>query len=50
MNFPNTVWLNPQNPAWWDRMPSIKLMREIMENRMFPLTLRGLDDAMRALT
>ena len=50
MNYPNAVWLNPQNPAWWDRMPSIKLMREIMENRMFPLTLRGLDDAMRALT
>ena len=50
MNYPNTVWLNPQNPAWWERMPSIKLMREIMEGRMFPLTLRGLDDAMRALT
>lgn len=50
MNYPNTVWLNPQNTAWWDRMPSIKLMKEIMEDRMFPLTIRGLDDAMRALS
>lgn len=48
--YPNAVWLNPQPAAWWDRMPSIRLLKEIMEDRMFPLTLRGLDDAMRELT
>ncbi|MDJ0685682.1 MAG: VWA domain-containing protein [Alphaproteobacteria bacterium] len=49
-NYGRAVWLNPQPPAWWDRMPSIKLIRELMEGRMYPLTLRGLDDAMRELT
>jgi uncharacterized protein with von Willebrand factor type A (vWA) domain len=33
----------------WAWTPSIKLIGDIMENRMFPLTLDGLDRAMRAL-
>ncbi len=50
MTYPKAVWLNPQPSAWWDRTQSIKLLNQIMEGRMFPLTLRGLDDAMRALS
>jgi uncharacterized protein with von Willebrand factor type A (vWA) domain len=34
----------------WGYSQSIALVRELMSNRMFPLTLGGLDDAMRALT
>jgi len=30
--------------------PSTRLIRELMDNRMFPLTLSGLDGAMRALS
>ena len=48
-SYPNAVWLNPEPRARWDHTPSVKLTREIMEDRMFPLTVAGLDDAIRAL-
>jgi uncharacterized protein with von Willebrand factor type A (vWA) domain len=45
------VWLNPTPRAHWDHTPSIQLVREIIgENRMFPLTIQGLDGAMRELS
>lgn len=47
--FPHFVWLNPVDMAHWQHTYSIKLTRELIGDRMFPLTLRGLDDAMRAL-
>jgi hypothetical protein len=47
--FSHAVWLNPVPERHWDYTPSIQLMREVMENRMFPLTLEGLDRAMREL-
>lgn len=47
--FPNAVWLNPQPVKRWDYTQSLLMLREQMEGRMFPMTLRGLDEAMRAL-
>ncbi len=47
--FPFTVWLNPSNQQYWDYAPSIKILRKVFENRMFPLTLEGISFAMRAL-
>ena len=47
--FPHLVWLNPVESAHWGYAFSIQLTRELIGERMFPLTLRGLDDAMRAL-
>jgi len=44
------VWLNPIPEANWTHSQSIAMMREIMEGRMFPLSLGGLDAAMRELT
>jgi uncharacterized protein len=45
------VWLNPTPRAHWDHTPSIQLVREIIgQNRMFPLTIEGLDGAMRELS
>ena len=45
------VWLNPTPRAHWDHTPSIQLVREIIgANRMFPLTIEGLDGAMRELS
>ncbi|HYD88254.1 MAG TPA: VWA domain-containing protein [Vitreimonas sp.] len=45
------VWLNPTPKAHWDHTPSIQLVREIVgPNRMFPLTIEGLDGAMRELS
>ncbi len=48
-HFPRLVWLNPEPEERWDWTPSIQLTRELVGNRMFPLTLAGLDGAMRAL-
>jgi uncharacterized protein with von Willebrand factor type A (vWA) domain len=43
------IWLNPEPRERWDYTPSIKLTRELMDERMFPLTIAGLDDGIRAL-
>ena len=47
--YPKAVWLNPEPRARWDYTPSVKLTRDLMDDRMFPLTLSGLDDAIKAL-
>jgi hypothetical protein len=43
------VWLNPTPEAEWDYTQSIGMMRQLMGGRMYPLTLEGLDKAMREL-
>jgi hypothetical protein len=48
--YPATVWLNPTPEAHWGYSQSTKNIRELMNDRMYPLTLDGLDDAMRELT
>lgn len=48
--YPHLVWLNPQPEEWWDHTHSISLIRQIIgPHRMFPLTLDGVDSAMREL-
>jgi uncharacterized protein with von Willebrand factor type A (vWA) domain len=47
--YPKAIWLNPEPRQRWDYTPSIKLTRELMEDRMFPLTVSGLDDGIRRL-
>ncbi|MBI06341.1 MAG: VWA domain-containing protein [Rhodospirillaceae bacterium] len=49
-NYHNAVWLNPLRQRGWHSSPSIKLIQEMMEDRMYPLTLDGLDQAMRELS
>lgn len=45
------VWLNPTPKAHWDHTPSIQVIREVIgPQRMFPLTIEGLDGAMRELS
>jgi uncharacterized protein with von Willebrand factor type A (vWA) domain len=48
--YPAAVWLNPMNEQYWGYSHSIRIMRELMQDRMYPLTLKGLDDAMRTLS
>jgi len=48
--YPAAVWLNPMPKDQWGYSQSIRILRELMADRMFPLTLAGLDDAMRELT
>jgi len=47
--WPHHVWLNPEPKERWEYAPSVQLTRELVEERMFPLTLRGLDEAIKAL-
>jgi hypothetical protein len=47
--FPKAVWLNPESRDRWDYTPSTKLVRELIDDRMYPLTLAGLDDAIKTL-
>lgn len=48
-NYPSAVWLNPVPEREWDFTHSIGMMRQLMGGRMYPLTLDGLDRAMREL-
>ena len=48
-HFPRLVWLNPEPEEHWKWTPSIGLTRELIGDRMFPLTLDGLDRAMSEL-
>ncbi|HMP55959.1 MAG TPA: VWA domain-containing protein [Novosphingobium sp.] len=48
--YPATVWLNPMPERQWEYSQSCQLIRELMHGAMYPLTLQGLDDAMRELT
>lgn len=43
------AWLNPVPEAYWGHTQSIGLVRRAMTDRMYPLTIAGLDDAMRSL-
>ncbi|MBV9993969.1 MAG: VWA domain-containing protein [Caulobacteraceae bacterium] len=45
----SVAWLNPTPQRHWGHTPSIGVVRELMQDRMFPLTLEGLDSAMREL-
>jgi uncharacterized protein with von Willebrand factor type A (vWA) domain len=48
--YPATVWLNPTPERQWEYSSSTRLIQDLMNNSMYPLTLGGLDDAMRELT
>ncbi len=47
--YPATVWLNPVPEKQWGYSQSTKIIKELMTDRMYPLTIEGLDDAMREL-
>jgi hypothetical protein len=47
--YPYAIWLNPQPESYWEYTPSIQMVRELMGNRMYPLTLEGLDRGIRTL-
>ena len=47
--YEHIVWLNPVAEKHWEYTPSIGLIQQVLSNRMYPLTLGGLDAAMREL-
>lgn len=48
-HFDKSIWLNPQPEADWRYYSSIDIMRNIMTNKMYPLTLEGLTQGIKAL-
>ncbi len=47
--YPHMVWLNPVAEKHWEYTPSIQLIKQLIGDRMYPLTLDGLDRAMKEL-
>jgi uncharacterized protein with von Willebrand factor type A (vWA) domain len=47
--FPKSVWINPVAEKHWNYTQTTKIIRDLMENRMYGLTLEGLDAAMHRL-
>ncbi len=48
--YPKFAWINPQPQGHWRQSASTELIRDMLEGRMYPLTLSGLDEAIDALT
>ena len=48
--YPKAIWLNPEPVQRWEYTPSIRMMSEIMEERMYPLTVKGLEEGMKKLS
>jgi uncharacterized protein with von Willebrand factor type A (vWA) domain len=49
-HFNHAIWLNPQMEQYWNYYASIKIIHELMEEKMFPLTLQGIGNGIKALT
>ena len=48
--FPKCAWINPEPQGVWQYRQSIAIIGQLMNQRMFPLTLAGLEGAMRLLS
>ncbi|MNT39736.1 hypothetical protein D3C72_1760070 [compost metagenome] len=48
-HFRRSLWINPLKQDYWGYTQSVGMIRQLMGNRMYPLTLGGLEDAARAL-
>jgi len=48
--WPKSVWLNPEPSNYWQYRQSIALMHDIVQGRMYPVTVAGLEQAMRFLS
>ncbi len=49
-HYPKFAWINPQPQSRWGQTPSIETTRDLLQGRMYPLTLSGLDAAIHALS
>jgi uncharacterized protein with von Willebrand factor type A (vWA) domain len=49
-HFPHFAWLNPEPETIWQYRQSIDIMKNLMKDRMYPVTLNGLESAMRQLS
>ena len=48
--YKRSVWINPVRSEYWDYTPSINIIKKIFNDKMFPLNISGIDNAMQELT
>ncbi len=48
-HFDYCIWLNPQAEAYWNYHASIQIIKQLMQNKMYPLTLDGITNGIKAL-
>ena len=48
--FGHVVWINPTPKEYWEHSYSIEVVKELMEDRMFSLSVKGVEEAMTVLT
>ena len=48
--FPKFAWINPEPQGVWQYRQSISIIQQLVSNRMYPMTLKGLEEAMRMLS
>jgi hypothetical protein len=49
-NYERVIWLNPVQQSYWEYTQSIQMVRQLVSDKMFPLTLEGLDNGIRYLS
>ena len=49
-HFNKLAWLNPEPEKNWKYSPSNQIIKEILENKMYPLNIKGIDKAMKSLS
>ncbi len=49
-NYDKMVWLNPTPKEYWPHTHSTKIIQDLMDDRMYPLTLKGMEEAMGYLS
>ena len=48
--YDKTVWLNPTPQEYWQHTQSTRIIQDLMDDQMYPLTLKGMEDAMTYLS
>jgi uncharacterized protein with von Willebrand factor type A (vWA) domain len=48
-NWEKVIWLNPEAPEYWDYTQSNQIIRELLSDRMYPLTVKGIEEGMASL-
>ena len=48
--FPKFAWINPEPQGVWEYRQSISIIQQLIGNRMYPLSLKGLEETMRLLS
>ncbi len=49
-HFRKNAWLNPSKEEYWRHTHSIQVLHQLLQGRMYPLTVSGIDDMTKELS